>query len=256
MRPSPSADVATAGADVGKCCAGARRLAHIGCLRLVRRPHLRRDWAHPATCHICPSTGLTLPTSAPGLGSPRPNLHRDSHASGLRANKLQHGATVPMRQPCAVSYVAALLRARRVHAAVPAACGCDTRIGAWPDRQAAAPTLDRPAHAQQSRPDSCAALPSGLTRPRPSQARPAVARQALGHLSNKQTNKQTSKQTGPRAAARVRSDPSQTGRPHVRTRCGGLPWARVPHPVLHSGAVPQGTHCSGISTAPDCTRLA
>jgi hypothetical protein len=206
-------------------------------------------------------TGLTPPpaTSAPGLGSPRPHLHRDSHASdasGSRAIKLQHGATVPMRQACVVCFVAALLRARRVHAAVPAACGCVTRIGAWLDRQAAAPTLDRPAHAQQSRPDSCAALPSGLTRPRPSQARPAVARQALGHLSNKQTNKQTSKQTGPRAAARVRSDPSQTGRPHVRTRCGGLPWARVPHPVLHSGAVPQGTHCSGISTAPDCTRLA
>jgi hypothetical protein len=157
------------------------------------------DWARPATCHICPSTGLTLPTSAPGLGSPRPNLHRDSHASGLRANKLQHGATVPMRQPCAVSYVAALLRARRVHAAVPAACGCVTRIGAWLDRPAAAPTLDRPAHAQQSRPDSCAALPSGLTRPRPSQDCPAVARQALGHLSNKQTNKQTNRSESGRA---------------------------------------------------------
>ncbi len=29
--------------------------------------HLRRDWAHPA--HICAGTGLTPPTSAPGLGS-------------------------------------------------------------------------------------------------------------------------------------------------------------------------------------------
>jgi hypothetical protein len=29
-------------------------------------PHLPRDWAHP--CHICPGTGLTPPTSAPGLG--------------------------------------------------------------------------------------------------------------------------------------------------------------------------------------------
>ena len=31
-------------------------------------PHLRRDRAHPA--HICTGTGLTLPTSAPGPGSP------------------------------------------------------------------------------------------------------------------------------------------------------------------------------------------
>jgi hypothetical protein len=57
------------------------------------RPHLRRDWAHPAhICagtglapltsalglgHICAGTGLALPTSAPGLGSPRPHLRRD-----------------------------------------------------------------------------------------------------------------------------------------------------------------------------------
>ena len=31
------------------------------------RPHLCRDWAHPA--HICAGTRLTPPTSAPGLGS-------------------------------------------------------------------------------------------------------------------------------------------------------------------------------------------
>ncbi len=31
---------------------------------LASRPHLHRDWAHPAT-------------SAPGLGSPLPHLHRD-----------------------------------------------------------------------------------------------------------------------------------------------------------------------------------
>jgi hypothetical protein len=30
------------------------------------RPHLRRDWAHPA--HICARTGLTPPTSAPSRG--------------------------------------------------------------------------------------------------------------------------------------------------------------------------------------------
>ena len=34
------------------------------------RPHLRRDWAPPA--HICAGTGLPPPTSAPGLGSPLP----------------------------------------------------------------------------------------------------------------------------------------------------------------------------------------
>jgi hypothetical protein len=33
------------------------------------RPRLHRDWAHP--CHICTGTRL------PGLGSPRPRLHRD-----------------------------------------------------------------------------------------------------------------------------------------------------------------------------------
>ena len=39
------------------------------------RPHLHRDWAHP--CHICIRTGLTPATSAPGLGPPLPHLHRD-----------------------------------------------------------------------------------------------------------------------------------------------------------------------------------
>ena len=38
-------------------------------------PHLCRDRAHP--CRICARTGLTPPTSAPGLGSPRPHLRRD-----------------------------------------------------------------------------------------------------------------------------------------------------------------------------------
>ncbi len=32
-------------------------------------------WAHPV--HLCTGTGLTPSTSAPGLGSPRPPLHRD-----------------------------------------------------------------------------------------------------------------------------------------------------------------------------------
>ncbi len=39
-------------------------------------PRLRHDRAHP--CHICTGTGLTPPTSAPGLGSPLLCLHRDS----------------------------------------------------------------------------------------------------------------------------------------------------------------------------------
>ncbi len=43
------------------------------------RPHLHSEWAHPA--HICSRTGLTSPTSAPGLGSPRPHLLQDwAHA--------------------------------------------------------------------------------------------------------------------------------------------------------------------------------
>ncbi len=40
-----------------------------------RYPHLHKDWAHPR--HICIGTGLTLATSAPGLGSPSPQLRRD-----------------------------------------------------------------------------------------------------------------------------------------------------------------------------------
>jgi hypothetical protein len=203
-------------------------------------PHLPQHWARPA--HICTGTGLTPPTSASGLARIWVARHQ---AAAWR----HHAHASPV---CGMLCRCFVARTRGcVHA--PAARGCVTRIGAWPDRQAAAPTLDRPAHAQQSRPDSCAALPSGPTRPRPSQARPAVARQALGHLAskqpNKQTTKQTNKQTGPRAAARVRSDPSQTCRPHVRTRCGGLPWAcriHVLHPVLHP--VPQRTTASGIST--------
>jgi hypothetical protein len=67
--------------------------------RCVRRdrarpiPHLRRDRAHPTTCHIfpgtlitlatsaaphiCAGTGLTPTTSAPGRGSLPPHLRRD-----------------------------------------------------------------------------------------------------------------------------------------------------------------------------------
>jgi hypothetical protein len=38
-------------------------------------PHLRRDWAHPATS--APGLGLIAATSAPGLGSLLPHLRRD-----------------------------------------------------------------------------------------------------------------------------------------------------------------------------------
>ncbi len=45
-------------------------------------PHLHRDWARLS--HICTGTGLTPPTSAPGLGSPLPHLHRDrAHPSHI-----------------------------------------------------------------------------------------------------------------------------------------------------------------------------
>ncbi len=49
-------------------------------------PHRHRDWAHPHL--ICTGTGLTpttSATSAPGLGSPPPHLHRDGgRCSALR----------------------------------------------------------------------------------------------------------------------------------------------------------------------------
>ena len=47
----------------------------------------------PRPCHICTGTGLTPATSAPGLGSPLPHLHRDraprhmhTHTSTPRAS--------------------------------------------------------------------------------------------------------------------------------------------------------------------------
>jgi hypothetical protein len=39
------------------------------------QPLMHRDLAHP--CHICTGTGLTSATCAPGLGSPLPHLRRD-----------------------------------------------------------------------------------------------------------------------------------------------------------------------------------
>ncbi len=48
-----------------------------------RLSHLRR--AHP--CHICTGTGLATTTSAPGLGSSLPHLHRDWARPALAAGK-------------------------------------------------------------------------------------------------------------------------------------------------------------------------
>ena len=53
---------------------------HAGVLR-ARGAGRRVGWAHPA--HICAGTGPTPPTSAPGLGPPRPHLHRDRRARYL-----------------------------------------------------------------------------------------------------------------------------------------------------------------------------
>jgi hypothetical protein len=39
------------------------------------QPLMHRDWAHP--CHICTGTGLTSATCAPGLASPLPHLQQD-----------------------------------------------------------------------------------------------------------------------------------------------------------------------------------
>ncbi len=57
------------------------------------RPHLHRDCAHPA--HICTGTGLTPPTSAPGLGSPRPHLHRDLRVAALHPATSAPDPTTP-----------------------------------------------------------------------------------------------------------------------------------------------------------------
>ena len=54
-------------------------------------PHLHQDWAH--ACHICTRTGLTPATSAPGLGSPLPHLHRDRGLSMSRASPFRAAST-------------------------------------------------------------------------------------------------------------------------------------------------------------------
>jgi hypothetical protein len=62
------------------------------------RPHLRRDWAHPA--HICAGTGPTPLTFAPGLGSgsPRPHLRRDwAHPAQCRRTAPVGGTSIGER---------------------------------------------------------------------------------------------------------------------------------------------------------------
>ena len=62
-------------------------------------PHLRQDWAHPS--HICAGTGLTAPTSAPGLGSPLPHLRQDwAHPSHIRTRTAQHRLCAHVRCTC------------------------------------------------------------------------------------------------------------------------------------------------------------
>ena len=63
----------------------------------------RRDLAHPG--HICARTGLTPATSAPGLGSPFPNLHPaglGSHVPHLHQN---------WALPCSVAYMGPVTQA-------------------------------------------------------------------------------------------------------------------------------------------------
>ena len=43
----------------------------------IRTPLKNRVKVSQRRCHICAGTGLTPATSAPGLGSPLPRLHRN-----------------------------------------------------------------------------------------------------------------------------------------------------------------------------------
>jgi hypothetical protein len=52
------------------------------------------NWAHP--CHICAGTGLTLATSAPGLGSPRPLLSGHLRAERARPSAGSRTAWYPV----------------------------------------------------------------------------------------------------------------------------------------------------------------
>ena len=65
-------------------------------------PALRSDAARAtrSPCHICTRTGLTAATSAPGLGSPLPHLHRDRgsplpHLHGDRPHRSATSAPGP-----------------------------------------------------------------------------------------------------------------------------------------------------------------
>jgi hypothetical protein len=47
----------------------------------------------PLPCHICTGIGLTCATSAPGLGSPLPHLHRVLHAARLHCACNMHASS-------------------------------------------------------------------------------------------------------------------------------------------------------------------
>jgi hypothetical protein len=98
-------------------------------------PRPCRGLGPPLSAHICAGTRPTPPTSAPGLGSPRPHLHRDwAHPCHACAGALGRPLSVPIctgtrltwpRRICAVTACAAALRAapsapdRPVHTRIP-----------------------------------------------------------------------------------------------------------------------------------------
>ncbi len=94
-----------------------RRLAPAAVWHRAVRP---QPQAH--RCHICTGTGLDPATSAPGLGSILPHLHRDSCTGGslaahVRYTALQRLQHVPRRRPTRIRYALA--------AAVGALAMCD-----------------------------------------------------------------------------------------------------------------------------------
>ena len=62
-----------------------------------RVAHRHRDWAH--RCHICTGTGPTLATSAPGLGSPLPRLHRGCDHAWHIGTRPSHAVSALGRGP-------------------------------------------------------------------------------------------------------------------------------------------------------------
>jgi hypothetical protein len=80
------------------------------CVRLVGRmlrmlPEPHRDKAHLS--QACTDAGLTVRTSAPGLGSPQPHRHRGwghrVHRTGRNETSAPPGCAAPIALPCNVS---------------------------------------------------------------------------------------------------------------------------------------------------------